>query len=189
MKQTALAAALAVIGKESTALDSRADQVLRIVKQEKISDLKEWNAAVREAYRVNGWNGSPGKPKKGAEKKAVAPVTVKQYVSAIRGAFRLKLPVSSYSSFYALRQELKAKKSKARKRVEKAKPAEFAGLTVVRPDAYNGALFHDLAVLYEALDRARKPRMLSALERVKRDFSNAAPQLSVAVLPEMRKAA
>ena len=84
----ALAAALAVIGKDSVALDSKADQVLRIVKQEKIADLKEFNAAVREAYKANGWNGSPGKPKKGAEKKAVAPATVKQYVSAIRGAFR-----------------------------------------------------------------------------------------------------
>lgn len=108
MKQSTLAAVLAVIGKEEHELEAKATQVLRIVRTRKIEDLKAWNGAVREAYKANGWNGKPGKPK-AAEKRGAVPATVKQYVSAIRRAFRLKLPVSSYSSFYALRTDLRKK--------------------------------------------------------------------------------
>lgn len=50
-----LASALAVIGKESDALESRADSVLKIVKAKKIGDVRTFNAEVRKAYRANGW--------------------------------------------------------------------------------------------------------------------------------------
>ena len=191
MKQTKLAAALAVIGKGANELDNQATQVLRLVRAEKINDLKGWSAAVRAAYKANGWNGKPGKPKAGAKKALAVPGTVKQYVSAIRRAFRLKLPVSSYSSFYALRQDLKARTVKAAKRqakVEAKQPLEMIGIKLRQPDTLNGAIFHDLTVLYQALDRSRKPKFIGALERIKREFSGSVPQLVVASLPELRAA-
>lgn len=185
MKQSTLAAVLAVIGKEEHELEAKATQVLRIVRTRKIEDLKAWNGAVREAYKANGWNGKPGKPKAGTGKGAV-PATVKQYVSAIRRAFRLKLPVSSYSSFYALRADLrkKAERKAARNGAVPQRP-EFIGIRLTDSDALNGSPFHDLAVLYNALDKTRKLAMLGALERVKRQFAMAAPQLVVSALPEM----
>lgn len=192
MKQTKLAAALAVIGKGANELDNQATQVLRLVRAEKINDLKGWSAAVREAYKANGWNGKPGKPKAGEKKGGAVPATVKQYVSAIRRAFRLKLPVSSYSSFYALRQDLKKRTVKAAKRAQAAvakQPVEMVGIRLQQPETLNGAIFHDLAAMYSALDRQRRPKFIGALERVKREFSGAVPQLIVASLPEMRTVA
>jgi hypothetical protein len=185
-----LAAAFAVIGKEGQALDSRADAVLRIVKDLKIKNAESFNEAVREAYVANGWNAVVGKPKAGV-KVVPVPSTVKQYVSAIRGAFALELRVLSYSSFYALRQELKATRAELRAKAEKKearKAPELVGIRLVEPAQLTGAIFHDLAVLHGALDNARRPRLLAALERVKRDFSHAAPQL-VVPQEEMRKAA
>lgn len=187
--QTTLAAALAVIGKDGQELESKATTVLRIVRAEKITDGKAFNAAVREAYKANGWKGGPGKPKAGSEKLAPVPGTVKQYVSAIRAAFRLKLPVATYTSMAALRAELKEKRQRAAKRAAKAidaQPKELLGIRLQEPEQFNGGPFHDLAVLYNALDRARKPRMLSALDRVKREFAMAAPQLVVQHMPELR---
>ena len=196
MKKATLAATLAVIGKGAAELDNQATQVLRLVRAQKINDLKGWSAAVREAYKANGWNGKPGKPKAGEKKADPVPATVKQYVSAIRRAFRLKLPVSSYTSFYALRQELKAKAKRATAKAHKAAgtnghtPPEMVGIRLQQPETLNGALFHDLATMYNALDRQRKPKFIGALERIKRAFSGSVPQLIVASLPEMeRKAA
>lgn len=193
MKKITLAAALAVIGREANEIENQATAVLRIVRQQKIGTLKDFGAAVRDAYKANGWNGKPGKPKAGSSATAV-PVTVKQYVSAIRRAFRLKLPVTSYSSFYALRQDLKKhaarKAKKAANNGHDTRP-ELVGLRLQQPETLNGAPFHDLAVLYNALDRARQAKMIGALERIKREFAPAAPQLVVSSLPEMglRKAA
>lgn len=66
-KIATLAAALAVIGREGESLETQATSVLRIVRAQKIGTLKDWSAAVRDAYRANGWNGKPGKPKSGAK--------------------------------------------------------------------------------------------------------------------------
>lgn len=184
-----LASALAVIGKESDALESRADSVLKIVKAKKIGDVRTFNAEVRKAYRANGWNGKPGKPKAGAET-APVPATVKQYVSTIRRAYRHKLLVTSFSSFYALKAELKAAAAKARKpRSDAPRLPETAGIRLAQPDSLTGDPFHDLVVLYTALDRKRKPLMMNALDRVKRQFASSAPQLVLAAGTEMRKAA
>lgn len=183
-----LAAALSVIAKDSTVLESKAEAVLKILKAEKIKDLKTFNAAVREAYAANGWNPGAGRPKAGSDLQSVPP-TVKQYVSAIRRAFKFKLQVLSFSSFSALRSELKAHAAKVRKPRTNG-PKETRGIHLASPDQLIGAPFHDLAVLYNALDRTKKPKMLAALDRIKRDFSHAAPQLVVAAAPEsLRKAA
>jgi hypothetical protein len=187
IKATPLAEALAVIGKEGTELEAKATQVLRIVRQSKIGDVKAFGAAVRDAYKANGWNGKPGKPK--AEEKAdPVPATVKQYVSQIRAAFRLKLPVASYTSFYALREDLRKHRARKAAKVAKAveaQPKEMLGIRLVEPEQFNGGPFHDLAVLYNALDRTRKPKLLAALARIKREFAMSAPQLVVQSLPEL----
>lgn len=183
-----LASALALIGRDAAAIDSRADAVLRIVKQAKMKTAKEFNAAVRVAYERNGWNSKPGKPKAG-NKKVPVPATVKQYVSTIRRAFKMDLLVLTYSSFYALRSEVQAKAAKARKPREEKKP-EMQGVSVSRPDVLTGAVFHDLAVLYDALDKKRQAAMTQALDRVKRQFQPAAPKLVVLEpVVELKKAA
>lgn len=183
-----LAAALAVIGREDATLESQATQVLRIVRTQKIENLKGWNGAVRAAYKANGWNGKPGKPKD-AEKKERVPATVKQYVSLIRRAFGMKLLVASYTSFYALRQDIRKKAAKRQAANGQDTRPELAGVTLARPEQLTGAPFHDLAAIFNALDRKRQMAMVSALERVKRQFAMGAPQLVAENLPGLRKAA
>jgi hypothetical protein len=158
------------------------------VRTHKIEDLKTWNKAVRAAYKVNGWNSGPGKPKTGSTTTSV-PSTVKQYISAVRRAFRAGLPVASYTSFRALRNELKEKFAKRKAQAIKAAPAELVGITLRQPDELNGGPFHDLVALYGALDRTRKPKMLGAVQRIVREFSSAAPQLVLTQPVELRKAA
>lgn len=181
-----LATVFAVIAREGAGIESKADVVLRIVKSKKLKTLPQFNAAVRDAYRANGWNAAPGKPKLTEKKLESVPASVKQYVSAIRGALRLKLLVTSYSSFYALRDDLKKQRAKLRQKTEDKVKPELVGVTLHKPEQLTGALFHDLAALYGALDRKRQAMMEGALDRVKRQFASAAPQLVVA---EERKAA
>jgi hypothetical protein len=183
-----LAATLAVIGRESDAIEDKATMVLRIVRTQKIEDLKTWNKAVRVAYKANGWNSGPGKPKTGSTTKPV-PSTVKQYISAVRRAFRAGLLVSSYTSFRALRTELSEKFAQRKAKAVKAAPAELVGISLKQPDELNGSPFHDLVALYGALDRTRKPKMLGAVQRIVREFSSAAPQLVLMQPEQLRKAA
>lgn len=182
-----LAAALSVLARDGSVLDSKAENVLRILKAEKIKDLKTFNAEVREAYKANGWNAGAGRPKEGSKLEPV-PATVKQYVSSIRRAFRFKMQVLAYSSFYALRVDLKKEAARVRKPRTNG-PKELIGIRLANPEQLTGNMFHDLAVLYDALDRSRKPKMLAALARVQRDFSKAAPQLVRSDDLGLRKAA
>lgn len=182
-----LAAAFSVLAQESVVIESKAEHVLRILKQKNIRDLKSFNVEVKLAYKANGWNSSSGRPKEGSELKPVPP-TVKQYVSSIRRAFRLRLLVLNFSSFSALRSELKQKAAEVRK-PRTSGPKEMQHINLAMPGELTGSMFHDLAVLWEALDRTRKPKMLAALERVKRDFSKAAPQLQLLEGSGQRKAA
>lgn len=177
--------------KDGATLASRADAVLRIVKQNKIADVKSFSAAVKAAYAANGWNPGAGRPVKGAAPLKAVPASVKQYVSTMRAAFRMKLLVPTYTSFYALRADVSATRVKARRKAAEATP-ELAGVAVKRPDTLNGGLFHDLAVLFDALDKAKQGKMIGALERVKREFAQAAPtelQIQFDALPGYLKRA
>jgi hypothetical protein len=186
-----LASVFEEMEKDGATLASRADAVLRIVKTNKIEDVKHFSAAVKAAYAANGWNPGAGRPVKGADKLKAVPASVKQYVSTMRAAFRMKLLVTSYSSFYALRSDVSATRVKARKKAAEAVP-ELAGLTVKRDDTLNGALFHDLAVLFESLDKGKQGKMIGALDRIRREFAHAAPaeiQMQFEALPGYLKRA
>jgi len=177
--------------KDGNMLASRADSVLRSVKQNKIADVKTFSLAVKAAYAANGWNPGAGRPVKGADKLKAVPSSVKQYVSTMRAAFRMKLLVQTYTSFYALRSDVGATRAKARKKIAEATP-ELAGVAVKRPDTLNGGLFHDLAVLFDALDKGKQGKMIGALERVRREFAHAAPpemQMQFDALPGYLKRA
>jgi hypothetical protein len=105
--------------------------VLKILKAEKIKDLKTFNAEVRAAYKANGWNAGAGGRRPALKLEAV-PATVKQYVSAIRRAFKLKMLVLAYTSFSALRSDLKKEASKVRK-PRTSGPKELAGIRLRNP--------------------------------------------------------
>ncbi len=169
---TKLARALSVIAAGEQTLETKADGVLAIVA--KIPDLSAFNTAVKEAYAANGWNAKPGE--KGAA--ATVPATVKQYVSQVRAAFNLGVPVAKMKSMSALRKAVKAARPPATPAVPKD-PA-MKGLTLVKSGELTGAPFHDLVALYENLNKQKQVQLVGVVERVVRQFQPAAPMLRLA---------
>jgi len=172
---TTLAAAFAALSEEGAALESVADSVLAIVKSDGLKDVKAFSAAVREAYKANGWNAKQGAPVLGAAKLERVPPTVKQYVSQIRGAFRLGLNVGHFKNFHALRTALKAARVASRP-VPKVDP-RLGGLRLTGPAGLTGAPLHDLVVVYEALPKGQQSQMVGAVNRLVQQFRPAVPQL------------
>lgn len=179
MAKKTLAAALAVIAVEENALASRADTVLAIVKDSGIRDEKAFSAAVRDAYKANGWHVTAGAPKRGASGKPV-PGTVKQYVSQVRAAFRLGVNVARMDTFHKLRKTLKEARAAARPRPVKTDP-KLAGLRLVKSGELTGAPFHDLTVLYERASKGVQRQLLGEVNGLVARFSPAvAPSLVLA---------
>lgn len=174
-----LAAALAEMAQTESTIESRADAVLTIVKSAGIRDGSSFNKAVREAYEANDWHVAAGRPGRGNRKTAVPP-TVKQYVSMVRGAFRLGLVVAHFKTFHALRKSLKAAREAAKPRAVRRDP-RLAGLTLVRGDTLTGAPFHDLTVLYEKAPKAQRAKIVAAVIALVREYRPAvAPVLTLA---------
>lgn len=179
MAKQSLAAALAVIANESSTLENKADSVLAIVRQSGIRDEKAFSAAVREAYKANGWNVTAGAPKRGSSGKPV-PGTVKQYVSQVRRAFRLGVPVASMKSFFKLRQAVRTAVAKRAPAPVNRDP-KMAGLRLVKAGEMIGAPFHDLTVLYERAPKPVQKQLLGEVNALVKRFSPAvAPQLVLA---------
>lgn len=175
-----LATVLAGVAIADAQAASRADAVLSVIGGSGIRGLKAFSASVRDAYRANGWNATAGRPGKGSAGNAV-PKTVKQYVSRVRKAFRLDLPVHTFKNFYALRKALAAARpAKPKKRQDK----RMAGLRVIRGGEMIGAPFHDLTVLYEVLEGRRREQLVASVNRLVKDFRPAATPVL-----ELRKAA
>jgi hypothetical protein len=170
----ALAEALAAIATTTDTLESRADTILAIVKANGIRDAKAFRKAARAAYLENGWHARPGKPARGNGHKTPVPPTVKQYVSQVRAAFRFDLNVLAFKSFHALRKAViearLARKPKARGR----RDPRLAGLKLIKGSELTGAVFHDAAVVYDGLDKARQAQMARAIVKVVEQFKAAA---------------
>ncbi len=173
-----LAAALADVATVVGGLESKADTILAIVKASGIRDLKAFNEAARAAYVENGWSSARGRPAKGAAKATVAPTTVKQYVSRIRAAFRLGVPVASCKTFHALKVALR--KAAPAPVVENA-DKRLAGIRLVRSDSLIGAPFHDLTVIYEKCNRQQQSTIAREVRELVAKFRpSAQPQLVLA---------
>lgn len=175
----ALTAALSAIAQDVEQLESRADAVLAIVKDSGIRDVKAFSAAVREAYKANGWNATAGKPAPGKRAQPV-PATVKQYVSTIRGAFRLGVNVAKMESFFKLRKVLRQARAAANPQLV-VKDPRLAGLRLVKNASLIGAPFHDLTVVYEKLPKAAQKQLAGEVNELLRRYQPAAaPQLVLA---------
>lgn len=168
MKPTkALANALAVIAVSSSAIESKADAVLNIIRDAGIRDEKAFTAAIRLAYAENGWNTGAGRPRPGARLKQV-PATVKQYVSRVRAAFRAKLPVAKFKTFHELRKALKQLNDSKN---PAANDPVYMGLRIVQAEELNGAPFHDLAVLHTKLGKTRQAALLDDIAKLIKRYS------------------
>lgn len=116
-------------------METTANKLLAVVRAGRLTSLKPWRAAVKEAYAANGWHIQRGKPKTGSTSTPV-PRTVRTYVSEVSAAFQFNLDVPKFSSFYELRQAVvqsRRKKSPAG-RIERlvGEPLHDAGTLAIR---------------------------------------------------------
>ena len=162
-----LAAELKHIAEGAGTVESAADSVLSIVRENRIRNLAVFDGCVKAAYTLNGWKAGQGKPKTGEKAREPVPGTVKQYVSRVRAAFRAKLHVGKVKSMFALRQALAKKRGGGRKAVAVADPA-MQGVRLLQSEIIIGAPFHDLAVIYAAAKPGEKEKIVSEVTRVLR---------------------
>lgn len=179
MKPQSLARTLSIIAAAADKQESVADSILASVKASGVRDEKAWSAAVKDAYRANGWNVGRGRPAadyRGSNGRV--PPTVRQYVSQVRAAFRAGIDVSRLKSFHALRKALKDRR--ATQRPQASTDPKMAGLRLVKGDALIGAPFHDLTVLYEKAAKAQQRQIVAEVQALVKRFSkDAGPQLTL----------
>jgi hypothetical protein len=161
--ETQLARVFASVADSEQSLESTASGILAIVKDNKINTVDRWDEAVEAAYEANGWNKRAGRPANGEEPKLPVPTTVSSYVALVRTALRNKMKVYKYDTFTALRVAMAKRNGRADHRGGNGSIAPGGKLNLKGPVAEsfidvdiqkaepNGALFHDLAVVYATL--------------------------------------
>lgn len=153
----ALAAALAKIGTQGQKTEDLASTMLRTVKA--VRTIEAFDATVKAAYEINGWNSRQGRPS--AEKRDKVPNTVRTYVWEMRSALKTGVKVWECKNFYELRIAHGKAREKAVKKAARNAPVngnggllpdihEFAGTRVTGQEP-NGALFHDLILVFALL--------------------------------------
>lgn len=162
------ATALAKIGRDAEKLETTAGQLLATIRDAKVSTLQRFDELAAAAYRANGWQHGRGRPRKDAET-APVPNMVQVYVAELRAAFSLDLPVGRFDSMYSLRKAIREAR-RGTSRTRGGGSGALTGVAVSSPDRRNGALFHDLVVVYRALDEEGREAMERALERALRRF-------------------
>lgn len=181
-----LAKALAEIAAEGNAVETRAERMLALVRSKGIVDERTFSAAVRVAYRANGWRATRGRPKLDEKALESVPPTVKQYVSAVRAAFRLGLDGRSMRTFSALRRAVSDARAAKRAKV-RSKDPNMAGIHVLKDDRLTGAPLHDLAVVYEGVQARQREALIRRIKTLVSEFKSAAPGLRI--VESERKAA
>lgn len=160
--ETRLARAFATVATCEQQMDTLAGGILAIVVEAKVRDLEAFDPLVRAAYAANGWNASPGRPSASSEA-ADVPGTVRTYVTTVRRAFRLGIPVAGAKSFSNLRnlirKHLEKKRPKRRTSMrgvpEKVK-LNFVGVELASANDVNGALIHDVGAVYAHLPAGQR---------------------------------
>lgn len=161
--ETQLARVFASVADSEQSLESTASGILAIVKDNKIGTVDRWDEAVEAAYDANGWNTRAGRPNGDETPRMPVPATVSSYVALVRTALRNKLKVYKYETFTALRVAMAKRNGRTDHRGNGKRTApggrlnlkgpvaeSFIDVDIQKPEP-NGALFHDLAVVYAKL--------------------------------------
>jgi hypothetical protein len=177
-----LARAFRTVAGQEQQLESTASGILAIVRGAGKMTVGKFDKLVSAAYAANGWNARAGRPNGKEAKHEPVPGTVRTYVTTIRRAMRAKLQVGTYKTFTALRTALEAKKGRGHKRANghnvlrlPAPVAEqFAGVDGLSAKP-NGALFHDLGVLYAKLPSEHQSMFERQVKRIMAKYAPLVP--------------
>jgi hypothetical protein len=177
---THLAKVFARIADSEQSLESTASGILALVKEHAIRKIEQWDEVVAAAYEKNGWNTRAGRPNGDVDPKLPVPSTVSSYVALVRQAIRAKLRLSKFDSFTALRVALAKRAGRTDHRGSRRATAErpapirkllenvaesFVGVDIQQAEP-NGALFHDLGVVYARLPTDHQAMLGRQLSRL-----------------------
>lgn len=170
-----LATVLKALGDAHARIDDQAGKVLDIVRTNSITTEHAFRTQVAEAYEELGWRTTPGRP---ATEDGLhpAPKSVRQYVFEIRRAFKLRIKVAECRSLHEMRALVKEKRERLHAHATGELHGAVAGLRVVQPDRFTGAYVHDLAVLYENLNKREKAELEDGIKRLLHKFAPKASQ-------------
>lgn len=173
---TQLARVFASVAEQEQSMESTAGGILAIVKEFKVTTVDRWDEVVTEAYEANGWNTRAGRPTAGDTPKLAVPATVSSYVTLVRTALRNRMKVWTYDSFTALRVAMAKRNGRADHRGGTKRPEgvlrlpapvaeSFVGVEISQSEP-NGALFHDLGVVYAKLPSEHQAMLGRQLARL-----------------------
>ena len=141
-------------------LDNVAAGILAIVAEAKVRTVENFNPLVSAAYEANGWNPRPGRPSAETKDMGEVPGTVRTYVTTIRRAFRRGIDVAKMKTFYELRQAVRKTKTSRRslgvRGLDDEAKGNFTGVGIDTSRDLNGALIHDVGVIYAKLPKAHR---------------------------------
>jgi hypothetical protein len=179
---------LAAIGNTGQKTEQVSAGLLRLLRENKVRTVAELDPVITQAYAINGWNTRKGRPT--GDKRDKVPHTVRTYVWEMRSAMRDGLPAWSYATFYDMRvargklRHVEAKKTAVAG--NQALPAlpELKGVQVGSTNT-NGALLHDLILLFAAIPDAQRVLLAKNLERL---MSRYTPAVAVIAEPAKKRA-
>lgn len=178
MNAQTLAVDFTNIARKAKSVESAANGMFNTLKTEDVKDLDHFNEIVRDAFRINAWSQTAGRPIAGSKEKP-APDAVKLYVSTFRAAYRMKLDVLSFETVGAMRTTIREMRSAALQRKHAEPPApqrpEMEGVEVKGPQNLIGALWHDAMLLAEKIPVDNQQEMEREVRMVMQRFLRFAP--------------
>lgn len=155
-------------------VDDLAAQILEAIKEYQADTLDDFNEMVGNAYEANGWSRQAGRPSEGSTMKP-APMTIRNYVSIIRKAYKLRLPVMEFLTLGELRTAIKDLRIKAKaSAIHTDELAAMRGVKIAKEEEMIGAVVHDIGVVMKHLDRDDQDDFEQKLQKLLRQFSKKA---------------
>jgi hypothetical protein len=153
-------------------VEELASQILDAIKEAQADTLQDFEEMVGDAYDANGWNRQAGRPADGATL-LPAPMTVRNYVSWVRRAYKVGLAVPEFETLGELRRAVKESKQKPAP-VQHDELAAMRGVKMSKDAELIGAVVHDIGVVLTHLDQADQDEFEQRLQKLIKQFSKKA---------------
>lgn len=164
-----IAKSFSQIGEAGETIDNLANGLFAPLKSLKVKTLDEANKVFAEAYDLNGYSRTAGRPVAGATT-VPAPDAVKLYVTTFRAGFKLGLDVLGYATVGQLRTAIREKRAELAEAQHPEPPAELKGLRLMEEHRLNGALFHDVPTLWQMLPGDKRDQFFKRIQKVYEEF-------------------
>jgi hypothetical protein len=167
MRTLELATVFNRITKAHGTLESTAAQILEVVRLNDANSLDKFNALVAAAYDSNGWSSRQGRPRPGD---ISAPQAVQVYVSTLRRAYRMGIKVLKFTNMEEIRRELRKTRGD-----HPEPPAVLKGVQVAASSTLNGAVWHDVLVVWEHIPPEEQQALEASVRRLFEKYVKKAP--------------